>query len=70
MEDVAVIGDQHFLFEAKHGSGPDAPTIRRTEMYFVLRAKRGALFEKRFCQRMKGFYRADGPTEAGGGDWA
>ena len=47
MEDIEVVEDQPFLFEVKHGSGPDAPRIRRKEIYFVLRAKRGALFEKR-----------------------
>ena len=57
MEDIAVIKDQPFLFEAKHGSGLDVPTIRRKETYFVLKAKRGALFEKRLFQRFEGFNR-------------
>ena len=70
MEDIAVTEDQPFLFEAKHGSGPDAPTIRRKETYFVLKAKRGALFEKRLFQRFEGCYRAHGLTEAGGEGWA
>lgn len=52
MEDIAVIGDQRFLFEAKHGSGPDAPMIRRNELYFVLKAKRGALYERRRVSEM------------------
>lgn len=47
MEDIEVVEDQPFLFEAKHGSGEDAPRIRRKEVYFVVRAKRGVLFEKR-----------------------
>lgn len=70
MEDIAVVKDQPFLFEAKHGSGPDTPTIRRKETYFALKAKRGALFEKRLFQRFEGFYRAHGFTEAGGEGWA
>ena len=47
MEGIAVIRDQHFLFEAKQRSGSDAPALRRKETYFVLKAKRGPLFEKR-----------------------
>lgn len=70
IEDIAVTKDQPFLFEAKHGSGPDAPTIRRKETYFVLKAKRGALFEERLFQRFEGFYRVHGFTEAGGEGWA
>lgn len=55
MQDTAVIGDQHFLSEAKHGSGSDAPTIRRKELYFVLKTKRGALFAARLFQRWESF---------------
>ena len=55
MEKIAIIGDQHFLFEAKQQSGPDAPALRRKETYFVLKAKRGPLFEKRLRQTHEGF---------------
>ncbi len=46
MEDIAIVGDQQLLFEAKLGSGPDPPTIRRKESYFVLKAERGAFFSR------------------------
>ena len=47
MEDIAIIGDQQLFFEAKLGSGPDPPTMRRKDSYFVLKAKRGAIYERR-----------------------
>ena len=50
MEDIAVIRDQKFLFEAKQSSGPDSPTFRRKETYFVLKAKRGPLLETRLSR--------------------
>lgn len=55
MEDVAFIRDRPFLFEAKHGSGPDAPMMRTKELSSVLKAKRGALFEKRLSQKCESF---------------
>ena len=51
MKDIAVIGDQHFLFEAEQGSGPDSLTLRREETYFVLKAKRGPLLETRLSRK-------------------
>ena len=53
MEEIAIMGNQHFLFEAKRGSGADSPTIRRKETYFALKAKRGPVFKKRQLQRSK-----------------
>ena len=35
LEDMAVIGDQLFLFENKYGSGLDPPMMRWKEMYLV-----------------------------------
>ena len=66
LEEIAVIGNQKFLFEAKYGSGPDAPTMNRKEVYFILKAKRGALFEKRVSERYGGSHRANSLAEAGG----
>ena len=51
IEDIALIADRVFLFEAKHGTGPNAPTMRRKENYLVLKAKRGEVFEKRLFER-------------------
>ena len=51
MEDIASMGNQHFLFEVKRGKEPDSPTIRRKETYFALKAKRGLRFENRLSQR-------------------
>ena len=51
MEDIAVLVDKDFLFEVKGGSGPDSPPLRRKETYFVVKAKRGPLFEERVLQR-------------------
>lgn len=53
MQDIAFMGDQHFLFGVERGSKPDAPTIRRKETYFALKAKRGPRFEKKLMQRFK-----------------
>ena len=51
MEDIAVLVEQDFLFEIKGGSGPDSPALRRQEEYFVVKAKRGPMFEERALQR-------------------
>ena len=51
MEDITVLVDENFLFEAKRGSGPHSPVLRREETYFVLIAKRGPMFEERLSQR-------------------
>ena len=50
MEDIALLVRENFLFEVKGGSGPDSP-LRRKETYFVVKAKRGPLFEERVLQR-------------------
>ena len=52
MEDIAILGDEVFLFEVKGGSGPDSPILfREKETYFVVKAKRGPAFEERALQR-------------------
>lgn len=69
MEDIAVVGDQDFLFEAKNRSGADSPILRRKETYFVLKAKRGSLFEKKFSQRHEGFHRGNELSGIGDEGW-
>ena len=51
MEDIAVLVDQNFLFEVKGETGPDSPAPRRKETYFVVKGKRGPVFEERNFQR-------------------
>ena len=51
MEDIAVLVEEDFLFEVKGGSGPDSPALRSKEEYFVVKAKRGPMFEERALQR-------------------
>ena len=51
MEDVAVLGNQEFLVDVKPGSGSDFPESKEKEIYFALKAKRGAMFEERLAQR-------------------
>ena len=51
MEDIAVLVDEDFQFEIKSGSGPDSPALRSKKTYFVVKAKRGPLFEERALQK-------------------
>ena len=51
MEDIGILVEVDFLFEVKAGIGPDSPTLRKKEEYFVVKAKRGPVFEERVLQR-------------------
>ena len=54
MEDIAILVEEDFLFEVVGGGTPDSPALRRKEEYFVVKAKRGPLFEERVLQRSEG----------------
>ena len=58
MEDIAILVDKDFLFEVKGGSGTDSPALRRKETYFVVKAKRGPVFEERAFQRSESSFEA------------
>ena len=51
MEDIDVVGDQHFQFDVKQGK---KAMLGWMERYFLLKAKRGMVYEERFCQRQGG----------------
>ncbi|KAL9123686.1 MAG: hypothetical protein Q9175_008312 [Cornicularia normoerica] len=55
MENIAVIGDRCSRLEAKHGSGPDPPTMKRKEMYFVLKARGGRCLRRSCCRNSRAF---------------
>ena len=58
MEDIDVVGDQHFHFQVKQGDKADSPMLSWMETYFLLKAKRGSVYEQRLFQRCEGFHQA------------